>query len=62
MKEKAITNEIKKMKNKFQENNYSLQEIILFLEAKTKIAITLKDEILLEACHLITQELKGQEQ
>lgn len=61
MKEKAITNEIKKMKKKFQENNYDIKEIILFLEAKTKIAISLNDNILLEACHRITQELKGQE-
>jgi predicted nucleic acid-binding protein len=61
MKEQAITNEIKKMKKKFQENNYNIKEIILFLEAKTKIAISLNDNILLEACHRITQELKGQE-
>lgn len=61
MKEQAITNEIKKMKKKFQENNYDIKEIILFLEAKTKIAISLNDNILLEACHRITQELKGQE-
>ena len=61
MKEQAITNEIKKMKKKFQENNYNTKEIILFLEAKTKIAISLNDNILLEACHRITQELKGQE-
>ena len=39
MKEQAITNEIKKMKKKFQDNNYNIKEIILFLEAKTKIAI-----------------------
>mgnify|MGYP003304716784 FL=1 len=49
------------MKKKFQENNYNIKEIILFLEAKTKIAISLNDNILLEACHRITQELKGQE-
>ena len=61
MKEQTITNEIKKMKKKFQENNYNIKEIILFLEAKTKIAISLNDNILLEACHRITQELKGQE-
>lgn len=61
MKEQAITNEIKKMKKKFQDNNYNIKEIILFLEAKTKIAISLNDNILLEACHRITQELKGQE-
>lgn len=61
MKEQAITNEIKKMKKKFQENNYNIKEIILFLEAKTKIAISLNDNILLEACHRLTQELKGQE-
>ncbi len=60
--EEVITREIKKIKTKFKENNYTIKEIILFLEAKTKIAITLNDEILLEACRRVTQELKGQEQ
>ena len=60
--EEEITREITKIKNIFNENSYNIKEMIFFLEAKTKMAIALNNEILLEACRRVTQELKGQEQ
>ena len=58
MKEITIKIEIKKMKELFQKNNYSLKDIKLFLEAKKIMAESLNDEVLLETCKLLEKELE----
>lgn len=61
MKEEIIRREIIKMKKIFKENNYSNKEILLYLEAKEKVAKTLNDEIILITSQRIKEEMKGEE-